>query len=284
MKRKAGKELFKLLCAGFFLGASVQASPGAAYFLFSNTNLITLNTWNPLPNTAPYPSSINVAGLAGLVVTRATVTLQGLTHQSPSDVALLLVGPQNQRALLMAEVGGQDARYSNVTNLTLIFDDNATQTLPVFSNLTSGTFKPTDGWLDPYFGDPGGVLPYDFPFPAPLGSSNSVSALSVFQNADPTGTWNLFALDDSSVYSGYISNGWELSLSVAVPLQITQSLTNVVVSWPASVTNCQLQSSPAFLGANTWSNVVTTPVSIADRVYVTNSISGEGALYRLVTN
>lgn len=283
MKASVWKVLFGLVSSGLFSATAISTS-GSVTFTFSNTNFITLNTTNSLPNAAPYPSSVNVTGLAGLVVTKVTVTLQGFTHQSPSDVALLLVGPQNQRALLMAEVGGQDARYSSVTNLTLVLDDDAASSLPVFSNLVSGTFKPTDGWQDPYFADPGGVLPYNFPPPAPTGNSNSVSTLSVFQNTDPSGTWNLFALDDGSLYSGHISNGWSLNLAVAVPLQIIQFQTNVVISWPASVTNGQLQSSPTLLGANTWSNVTTAPASNAGRINVTNPMLGGRAFYRLITN
>lgn len=269
--------------SGFFLVAAIPMS-GSMMFTFSNTDFITLNTTNSLPNAAPYPSSINVGGLAGLVVTKATVTLRSFTHQSPSDVAILLVGPQNQQAILMAEVGGQDARYSSVTNLTLVLDDDATDSLPVFSTLVTGVFKPTDGWLDPYFADPGGILPYGFPPPAPPGSSNAPAALSVFQNTAPDGTWNLFALDDSSIYSGCISNGWSLSLDVAVPLQIAQSRSNVVISWPASVTNCQLQLSTSLLGLKTWSNSAILPVSVDGRLSVTNPIIGEDAFYRLVTN
>lgn len=279
--------LFGLVSWGLLAVAAGPAS-GSGMFTFSNANLIILNTTTTnftLPNASPYPSSIVVSGLTtGLVVTKATVTLHGFTHRSPSDVALLLVGPQSQRALLMAEVGGQDARFSSVTNLTLVLDDSAANSLPIFTNLMSGTFKPTDGWLDPYFTDPSGALPYGFPPPAPPGSSNSVPALSVFKNSNPNGTWNLFALDDNSVYSGCISNGWSLSLSVAVPLQITRYQTNIVVSWPATITNCQLQSSPTLSGANIWSNSAIQPMPSVGYLNVTNAIQGGNVFYRLVTN
>jgi subtilisin-like proprotein convertase family protein len=279
MNRKAGHEWFKLVCTGFFLGATLQISPGAADFLFSNTNFIEISTdLNPPTAATPYPSGITVAGLDGQVVTRATVTLNGLTHESASDISVLLVGPRGQEAIVMSEAGGQYA--FPVTNLVITLDDDAADFLPVDSLLVSGTFKPTNGYLS--FGRTN--LPYDFPVPAPPGNSNSISALSVFKNTDPTGTWNLFVVDDAYPHAGSIANGWRLDLSVAVPLQIVRFETNVIVSWPASATNGHLQLSPALPGANTWSNVVAAPISIAGRLCVTDSISGEGAFYRLVSN
>ena len=280
MKRTGGKVWFTLVCAGFFLGANLEVSRGSVNFVFSNTNFITINdSANALTEAAPYPSANVVTGLAGRVVTKATVTLQGLSHTFPSDVSILLVGPQGQMAILMSEVGGQQ-KYS-VTNLTLTLDDNATNSLPVYTTLTSGTFKPTDGYL--LLGYP--VFPYDFPLPAPPGNSNSVSALSVFNNVDPDGTWNLFVLCDAAgTDTGSLSRGWSLNLSVAVPLHIVRSGTNVVVSWPASVTNGLLQLSPVLSSSITWSNVVTTPIPSAGQLTVTNPISGANAFYRLVTN
>jgi subtilisin-like proprotein convertase family protein len=280
MNRKAGNEWFKRVSTGFFLGATLQLSPGAVDFLFSNTNLITINdSASPLTQATPYPSTILVTGLAGRVVTRVTVTLQGLSHTFPSDVSMLLVGPGGQMAILMSEVGGQQ-KFS-VTNLTLTLDDDATNSLPFDTSLTSGQFKPTNGYL--LLGHPG--LPYDFPLPAPPGNSNSLSSLSVFNNTDPDGTWNLFVVCDSAGTDfGSLSHGWRLNLTVAVPLQINRSQTNVVISWPASVTNGQLQLSPILSGSNTWSNVVTAPVPIAGRLTITSPISAESAFYRLVTN
>jgi subtilisin-like proprotein convertase family protein len=279
MTRKAGNEWLKLVCTGFFLGATPQISPGAVDFLFSYTNSIAINTdVNPPTSATPYPSGITVAGLNGQIVTRVTVTLNGLSHQSASDVSILLVGPRGQEAIVMSETGGQYA--FPVTNLVITLDDDAADFLPVDSLLISGTFKPTNGYLS--FGRTN--LPYDFPVPAPPGNSNSMSALSVFKNTDPTGTWNLFVVDDAYPHSGSIANGWSLNLSVAVPLQIARFETNVVVSWPASATNGHLQLSPSLPGANIWSNVVATPISVAGRLCVTNPISGEGAFYRLLAN
>lgn len=253
------------------------ASP-AATFTFSNANHIAINDSVFPPTVAsPYPSTNFISGLAGQLITKATVTLHGFSHTFPSDVSVLLVGPLGQRTILMANVGGQN-QYS-VTNLTLTFSDDATNSLPLFTNLVSGTFKPTNGYLDPYFGY--SSLPFIFPPPAPLGSSNSPSLLSVFKNTDPSGTWNLFIVDDVSGDSGAISNGWSLTLSVAVPLQIALVQTNVVVSWPSSATNYQLQSTPNIFASNNWTNNLYPPTLLSGRYFVTNPVLNGTMFYRL---
>lgn len=280
MNLKAGNRWFRLIGVGVCLSTLVPVAYSTT-FTFSNTNLVAIGSDASPPTKAiPYPSSIGVAGLNGQVVTKVTVTLQGFSHSFPSDVDILLVGPQGQRAILMANAGGQD-RYS-VTNLTLVFSDDASNSLPLFTSLMSGTFKPTNGYLDPYFGKT--ALPFNFPPPAPTGNSNSPSLLAVFKNTDPSGTWNLYVVSDVSGDSGTISNGWSLNLSMAVPLQIARVQTNIVVSWPATATNCTLQVSPYVIGSNTWSNVLTAPVTNAGRLAVTNPLLGGNAFYRLVTN
>ncbi len=280
MNSKAGNGWSKLVWVGVCLYALVPLSHSAT-FTFTNTNSVTIGTdVNPPTKATPYPSSVGVTGLDGQVVTKVTVTLRGFSHSFPSDVDVLLVGPLGQRAILMANAGGQD-RFS-VTNLTLVFDDAASNALPLFTSLVSGTFRPTNGYLDPFFGYTS--LPFNFPPPAPSGTSNSPSLLSVFKNTDPSGTWNLFVVSDVSGDSGMISNGWSLNLSMSVPLQIARLQTNIVVSWPASATNCTLQFSPYLIGSNTWSNVLTAPVSIAGRLTVTNPLLGGNTFYRLVTN
>jgi subtilisin-like proprotein convertase family protein len=256
---------------------NIFESHGAS-FTYSNTNFITINDSDSPPTIASlYPSTNFVNGLAGQIITKVTVTLQGFSHAFPSDVSVLLVGPQGQGAILMANAGGQNP-YS-VTNLTLTFNDDATNSLPLFTNMVSGTFKPTNGYLDPYFGR--SSLPFNFPPPAPLGNSNSPSLLTVFKNTDPTGTWNLFVVDDVAGGSGAISNGWSLNLSVAVPLQIARIQTNVVVSWPASATNFQLQSTPSISASIVWTNLLTPPILNSGHYYVTNPILTGAKFYRL---
>ncbi|HWX23026.1 MAG TPA: hypothetical protein VN578_24250 [Candidatus Binatia bacterium] len=275
MSSAAWKMLFGFLALAGFFSASLESY--GALFTFSSTNVIVINeTGTPPIPAAPYPASLSVTGLNGLVVTKLTVTLHGLTHTFPSDINILLLGPLGQRAIIMAQTGGQD-RYS-VTNLSLTLDDNAATPLPIYTSLTSGTFQPTDGYLSlgyPHF-------PYDFPAPAPPGNSNSLSALSVFKNTDPTGQWSLFVVADSTGDSGSISGGWSLNLSVAVPLQVTRSPTNIIVSWPASAPNCSLQTAPDISASGGWTNIPTIPHTNLGRVTVTNPIYPGKMFFRLV--
>jgi hypothetical protein len=249
----------------------------AAPFVFSNPAPVGLVESNPPPTAAsPYPSGLTVTGLTGWKVAKATVTLHELSHTFPSDINMLLVGPQGQSAILMSQTGGQN-RYS-VTNLTLTLDDDATNSLPIDTGLSSGTFRPTNGYLAlgwPHF-------PYDFPAPAPAGNSNSPALLGTFKNTDPNGVWSLFVVDDSTGDTGSIAGGWSLSVTIGVPLQIVQARTNVVLSWPVVAANCSLQSA-AGLGPNTiWSNVATAPITNAGRLVVTNLVSQRSTYFRLI--
>jgi subtilisin-like proprotein convertase family protein len=276
MKPDAWKILLGIFCAGLL--SAVPAAAGGA-LMFSNSNFIIINdSFSPPTIATPYPSTNLATGLAGQVVTKATVTLQGFSHEFPSDVDILLVGPQGQKAILMANVGGQD-KYS-VTNLTLTLDDDAMNSLPIYTNLVSGTFKPTNGYL----ATGNASLPFNFPSPAPPGTSNAVSSLSVFKNTDPNGTWNLFVVDDVGGDSGSISGGWSLTLFVAVQLQAVRDRTNIVISWPGSVTNATLQFSPALQSSIAWSNVTTTPILTSGRYTVTNPISAGSRFYRLTVH
>ncbi|MEI6781685.1 MAG: Calx-beta domain-containing protein, partial [Verrucomicrobiota bacterium] len=75
---------------------------GQTATLFSNSLAIAIKDKT---NATPYPSVINVSGLAGLV-TKATVTLTNLNHTWPSDIDALLVSPAGQKSYLMAKCGG----------------------------------------------------------------------------------------------------------------------------------------------------------------------------------
>jgi subtilisin-like proprotein convertase family protein len=176
---------------------------------FSNTTLITI----PDSGTAtPYPSTINVTGMAG-TVSKATLSLKQLSHTYIHDVDVLLVGPAGQSTLVFAHIGGT----LGVTNITLNFDDAASASLPASSQVVSGTFKPTNG---------GGTV--SFPAPAPAGPYGA--ALSVFNGTAPNGTWSLYVLDDSAGDNGTISGDWTLSItsSNSAPTIATQPASQTV--------------------------------------------------------
>jgi len=176
----------------------------AGSYSFTNSSAISINDTGSPPTVADlYPSTISIAGVdSGETITHVSVTLYGLTHTYPSDLDIVLEGPDGQLSMLMSQVGGTATKLP-VSNLTLTLDDSAANSLPLDSALTPGTFKPTR--LNP-------TLPFEFSSPAPAGSANAPATLSVFNGANPNGTWSLFVLDDSSPDSGSIPLGWSMSV------------------------------------------------------------------------
>ena len=183
--------------------AGCEASGWADTFNFSNPNPIAINDSGTPPTTGSlYPSSISVSGLDFQSISHLSITLDGFTHTFPSDLDIILAGPGGQLSMLMSEVGGI-AKFP-VTDLTLTLDDLAANALPIDSARSSGTFKPTRQFP---------TLSFEFPSPAPAGSSSAPAALSVFNGTNPNGTWNLFVVDESSPDSGNISRGWSMQIT-----------------------------------------------------------------------
>ena len=165
-------------------------------YVFANTNLIRIRDIN---TAIPYPSAIVVSNLVG-TVSKTTATFSLLTHTYTSDIDALLVGPQGQTTMLMAEAGVYGAFGETFT-----FDDDATNYLPSEDYLISGTFKPTF-YPDPY------PTNNTMPPPAPAGPYGLV--LSTFNGIDPNGLWSLFVRDDFRKELGQIAGGWRLCLRI----------------------------------------------------------------------
>jgi hypothetical protein len=200
--------LFLLGAAALLITLALPAGAGAANLTFSNASPITI----PAPATqngagSPYPSSIALGGLTG-TVTKATVTLNGLTHPFPPEIDILLVGPLGQQAMLLSDacVGIS----GNFSNHVLTFDDDAAAPLPANGPCVAGTYKPTE------YPDQLSNSSPEMPAPAPAGPPYPAS-LAALNGASPNGTWSLFAQDDVSNGSGSISGGWTLNLTVTDP-------------------------------------------------------------------
>jgi subtilisin-like proprotein convertase family protein len=249
------------------------ASAPAATVTFSNTNSIVINDSESPPTAAtPYPSTIEVTNLSGEIITKVTVSLFGFAHTFPSDVDIVLVGPEGQNAIVLSNVGGQTTK-TPVTNIDLVLDDDAESYLPTEAALTSGTFKPTQGFTHPFL--------FDFPPPAPKTADLMGPFLSNFNNTEPNGTWSLYVVDDSGGDSGVITGGWSLTLTTApVLLSITQQQTNAIVSWTNTATGYTLQSTAA-LSPAAWTNVNIVPSLVGGYYTVTNPMAVNSAFYRL---
>ncbi|MEH7755174.1 hypothetical protein V7457_29500 [Bacillus toyonensis] len=173
--------------------------------IFSNTTSIVGPVTGAAGIANPYPSSIVVNGMSG-VISKITVTLKNINSTFPDDIGVLLVGPQGQTLILMSDVGGK----GDMTNITLTLDDAAVNPLPENDPVISGTFKPanyTDLIGDDNWPSPAPVPPYGDPA---LGQG-----LNVFNGTDPNGIWNLYVVDDAKDDINSITAGWELTITTS---------------------------------------------------------------------
>ena len=142
----------------------------------------------------PYPSTLHVTGQDNRIITDLNVALPGLAHDQPSDLRVLLAGPQGQKVMLMANACG-----GSPMEKTMYFDDQAAGPLPVAAG-TSGcpdTARPTD------YGPRN-----DPPPPAPAGPYDR--SLSVFNGTPLNGDWKLYAVDGAPGGDGYIAGKFQL--------------------------------------------------------------------------
>jgi uncharacterized repeat protein (TIGR01451 family) len=179
---------------------------------FTNVTAITIPDHG---SASPYPSTISVSGLTGLVG-KVTVSLNGVSHGFPDDVDVLLVSPSGQKVVLMSDAGGGHS----ITNLNLTFDDSAASGLPDTAAIVSGTYKPTDFES----GD-------NFP-PAPAGAV--ATFLSAFNGSNPNGNWSLYVVDDATGDSGLITS-WSLSIETISPVAPAVNLVVTVTDLPDPV-------------------------------------------------
>lgn len=191
---------------------------GTVTFVFNlpSTTSFTNSTAIVIPDSggaAPYPASINVSGLTG-VVASATVRLNGLTHGFPDDLDILLVSPAGQKILLMSDAGGGHS----ISGVTLNFADGNAD-LPDVLTITSGNFKPTnyEAGID------------SLPAPAPSGTPGT--AFSMFNGSNPNGEWALYIADDSTGDAGSISGGWTLTLNT---ISVINPLADVSITMSAA--------------------------------------------------
>jgi subtilisin-like proprotein convertase family protein len=183
---------------GALLTAGAMASTASAVTTSLQGGPITIND-----NTTatPYPSSIQVSGLQGNVMS-VRVSLDGYTHMFEDDTDVGLQGPEGA-IILMSDVGGNNA--ANDVHLEL---EDGAPPLPDTAQFGSGTFRPTNFLLN----GPDTFPPPAPPFQDPGGATTGATFASVFAGTTPNGTWNLFARDDAINGTGSFA-GWRLHLT-----------------------------------------------------------------------
>jgi uncharacterized repeat protein (TIGR01451 family)/uncharacterized delta-60 repeat protein len=250
---------FQLRDGGTILSNAVfNLALGKAVSIWSNSAPIIINDFAA---ATPYPSTINVSGLNG-VVTRTVVTLTNLTHTSMSDVNVVLVSPAGDKSYLMAKTGGGNASY----NVTLWFDDTAPP-LPQTA-LVSGTNRPTSYAM---------AAPV---FPAPAPPAPYKTNLSTFNASNPNGPWSLYVYDDTLRDSGSISNGWVLYLTTALPQSADVGVTMTGATNIIATSNLTYVVTVANYGPASASNIVVSDVLPA----AANLLSATPTAGSVVTN
>jgi subtilisin-like proprotein convertase family protein len=203
----------------FTLGAAIINTT-----TFTNNAAVSVPGSGPpttVGNAAPYPSTINVSGLAG-TISKVTVKLNNVNHTFPDDIDVLLVGPNGQSLILMSDAGGN----MDIVNQTITFDDTGTP-IPDALTITTGTYSPADY----------GGVPDSFPAPAPQGPFPDPQRLSVFNGTAPNGAWSLYVVDDAEGDSGNILGGWSLTITTSVPTCCTGAACQPITLMPPNVTD-----------------------------------------------
>ena len=86
--------------------------------------------------TTLYPSSITVSGASG-TISNVNVRLKGFTHQFPNGLDILLVGPANQKFIVMSDSG----RASAVSNITFTLSDSGGDSPAEFTGGHAGSYS-----------------------------------------------------------------------------------------------------------------------------------------------
>lgn len=226
------------LFLGLLLILLLGQSPCAAQFVFSNSVPIMIPDSGP---AQPFGASISVAGVTG-VVSKVTVTLNGLNHTWLEDLSVLLLAPNGQQVMLFSGAG----RDCNVHSATLTFDDAAAAPLPVAGPIASGTYQPNNYVtnLTTITGVPDGP---------------HTDTLSGLNGIDPNGTWALFVMDNAAEDQGAVAGGWGLVLTISSPPTTTVSAVPALAPAPMN----SVSSTPPS-GIQSWQNQYFSAADLAD--------------------
>ncbi|HEY6168417.1 MAG TPA: proprotein convertase P-domain-containing protein, partial [Verrucomicrobiae bacterium] len=173
-------------------------------FSRTNTTLLTIPGSGTQGAASLYPATISVSNFQG-TITKLTATLTGLSHTYSDDLDILLIGPGGQSVMLMSDTGGANG----ITNVNLTFDDAAAGSLPDSTQITSGTYRPTN------------IGTNDTMSPAPAGPYGT--SLSAFNGTSVNGTWSLYIMDDTGSDTGTLQS-WKLTFSANTPACCTAPL------------------------------------------------------------
>jgi subtilisin-like proprotein convertase family protein len=194
---------------------------------------------------APYPLTRTVSA-GDTLITDVNVTLDGIFHQNPDDLDLLLVGPTGQTVVLMSDACGT----FDVNAYGWEWDDEAPASMPDggATNLCGArSWRPTNYQLGEAW-----------PAPAPIGPHGN--SLAAFDLTNPSGEWRLFAQDDTPGNIGFFTTRFALGIQTRPKATVAFTADAVVVPEGADRTLTLTRSGAAQLAAATVT-VATAPGS-----------------------
>lgn len=246
LRPRLGRTVVGVALLAAVLVPLVSSSSGAAP-VCNNTPITFTPPSEPTPAVlpyAPYPSTIVLTGLTG-TITDVNVTLNGFTYVRPEDVDVLLVAPDGTtNVVVMSDIGGDNAFPGEaVSGVNLTFDDEAASAAPTDSQLSSGSFQPTDDDNDT--GDGEFVPNHADTFVAPAPAPSNATTLSTFDGLAPNGTWSLYIVDDqpgppvSASFSGWcidVSTSATTTVAPTTSSSTSMSSTSTTSTVPPSTT------------------------------------------------
>lgn len=187
-------------------------SPSTAVLTINDTATAFENQSNIAINGGtigvPYPSTITVSG-GPAVIGSMRVTLYDYATSFPDDTNFLLIGPQGQSMILLADAGGNTPGGP----VTLNFSDTAGAVVPDNGPLTTRDFEPTSYGAVANFPAPAPAGPYNEPG-STVGGSGTQTLSGNFGGTDPNGTWNLYVRNQTLIPNaplaviGNVAGGW----------------------------------------------------------------------------
>ncbi len=174
--------------------------------------------------SSPYPSTFSISGWPTSGVTVTSVTLNGMLHNNPTDIDILLRSPNGTNVVLMSDVGGG----ANLTGNDYTFQDGASAMTGSFN--ASGTYAPTNsGASDTY---------------TTLGTVTQGSPSLASFSGNPNGTWGLYAMDDNNNGTNGSLTGW--SVTFDVPLTFAWSPATGLSPITGTSVTCSATSSQTY--------------------------------------
>lgn len=174
--------------------ASMLLAAAAPAQTFSNPATITVSSSGP---ASPYPSNIVVSGVR-TPVSAVRVTLRGITHRFPSDLAIAVRSPAGTFHILTAECGNMTD--GGISGGVVTFSSAATNPI---GPMQSGEFAPSRCSNTRFAGG--------------LPSANAMTlGFGPLASVVPNGTWSLYVYDDVTPDGGTIANGWSIGFEPAI--------------------------------------------------------------------